>query len=109
MSAVTQSAPLVVTSKSTTPGAEVTIGSRHLPELAYPVPSSKCNIPGDKVTTGTGLDNLPSSGPAAAVAAAASRSKCGVLREVIVRRGSPPSAFIRTCGWSTPSPGPMNR
>lgn len=75
---------LVAASKCTTPGAKVTTGSGHLTELAGPSSGSKCPTSGDKVTTGSGLEIVASSGPAAAVAAAASRSKCGALREVIV-------------------------
>ena len=75
---------LVAASKCTTPVAEVTTGSGHLTELAGPGSGSKCPTSGDKVTTGSGLEIVASSGPAAAVAAAASRSKCGALREVIV-------------------------
>ena len=71
-------------SKCTTSGDEVTTGSGPLPDEAGPVSGSKCTTPGAEVTTGPGLEILPSSGPAAPVAAAASRSKCGALREVIV-------------------------
>ena len=71
-------------SKCTTPGDEVTTGSGPVPDEAEPVQGSKCTTLDGKVTTGSVPGFLPSPGPAREVAAAASRSKCEALREVIV-------------------------
>ncbi len=72
------------TAKCTTPDAAVTTGSEYLPERADPVPDSKCTTFDPKVTAGPAPEISPPAKPSPAALTTATRSKCEVLREIIV-------------------------